>query len=783
MKKISRILGPLFLIGVVILAFREVVFNGLVPISTDILLGAYFPWLDYKWGYAVGVPVKNALLSDPFSAFIIQKQLVADLLSQGIWPLWNKYILAGTPLLAAYHTNPFFPANFLLLLPKFTGWSLFIFGSTLTSSLTMYLYLRGHVSGLIPKLVASIIFAFGTLMTTWLELGTAVWAMSTVPLIFYFFDQFFIYRKPLALPAISIFLSMLVFAGNVQITTYFFVLSLLYCIYLFFITKSPLVNLLFVVGSFFLAIGISSIQLLPTYDLFTLSIRGGEHFSSRFNFGLLSIPQLIRIWIPDFFGNPSTHNVWGNFEYHEYSPFLGALTLPLVLPLVFKKRSSITNFFLATFIICVLLVVSNPVSQLIFSLPLPLLTYSLASRLLFIVLFAVAFLIAIALDQLDSYYLKITSFFCLLIISISVLAIIVTQDEFRQIAIHNSLFPMVQITLLLVAIIIKMPKKFLLIFLILIITLDMTRYFRKYNPFVSPSLVFPATPALDFVTSQPGNFRVAREKTNLLPPNTWSYYHLESVEGYEPLRPLNYSRLFHLLENNSYLDSPGRFSELEDVSPKYLDALNVKYFFIVNKKQPTDIQQKLFNAGYKTVFTDKSVSVLENPNVSPRAYFVSSVTVVSSEQELAVNLENPKFEPTATAIIEEPLPAGSVLADPVFHTSQPAGSVLADVEYSGNQVIINTKKQDSGFLVLADTFDHGWKLTIDGISSKIYQVNGALRGVVVPPGTHRLVMTYLPDSFVLGVKITLISLLLLVILTIFVTVKHLLGLTLQAGPK
>lgn len=46
--------------------FNKVWLKGLVPFPGDLLVGAYYPWLEYKWGYEVGVPIKNQLISDIF---------------------------------------------------------------------------------------------------------------------------------------------------------------------------------------------------------------------------------------------------------------------------------------------------------------------------------------------------------------------------------------------------------------------------------------------------------------------------------------------------------------------------------------------------------------------------------------------------------------------------------------------------------------------------------------------------------------------------------------------
>ena len=68
-----------WLLLIILILFWPFIFFGKVPLPVDTLVGAYLPWLDYKWGYIVGVPVKNALTSDAFSQFYLWKELSIDL--------------------------------------------------------------------------------------------------------------------------------------------------------------------------------------------------------------------------------------------------------------------------------------------------------------------------------------------------------------------------------------------------------------------------------------------------------------------------------------------------------------------------------------------------------------------------------------------------------------------------------------------------------------------------------------------------------------------------------
>ncbi len=70
-------------------------------------------------------------------------------------------------------------------------------------------------------------------------------------------------------------------------------------------------------------------------------------------------------------------------------------------------------------------------------------------------------------------------------------------------------------------------------------------------------------------------------------------------------------------------------------------------------------------------------------------------------------------------------------------------------------------------MILADQFDEGWKAKIDGKDSKISPANLIFRAVKIPSGEHEIIFSYYPKSFDIGLKVSFISLLLIVFLSIF----------------
>jgi len=78
-------------------------------------------------------------------------------------------------------------------------------------------------------------------------------------------------------------------------------------------------------------------------------------------------------------------------------------------------------------------------------------------------------------------------------------------------------------------------------------------------------------------------------------------------------------------------------------------------------------------------------------------------------------------------------------------------------KHTRNIVVIRANMACTGMVVLSDTYFPGWHADIDGHSAAIYEVNEAMRGVVVPAGMHNLTLRYRPASVIWGALFTLLG--------------------------
>ena len=113
-------------------------------------------------------------------------------------------------------------------------------------------------------------------------------------------------------------------------------------------------------------------------------------------------------------------------------------------------------------------------------------------------------------------------------------------------------------------------------------------------------------------------------------------------------------------------------------------------------------------------------------------------------------------------MIQEQLPdfqhLGYMFAAPPPLESCTAPDDVALTGRSTDKVVIHARMSCQGMVVLSDVFFPGWRAEVDGhVMTPIYEVNEAMRGVIVPRGDHIITMRYRPASALAGGLLSLIG--------------------------
>ena len=143
--------------------------------------------------------------------------------------------------------------------------------------------------------------------------------------------------------------------------------------------------------------------------------------------------------------------------------------------------------------------------------------------------------------------------------------------------------------------------------------------------------------------------------------------------------------------------------------------------------------------GSKLVFEGEGgINVWEYPDaVFPRAWLSSATLSYRNPSELATLLETDTLNLNQTTLTQTAVAGLEVC---------PAGAVTL-LKHDPGQVQISAQANCKSLLVLADSDDPGWSVTVDGQSAEKITVFHALRGVVVPKGNHRVEWSYSPSGF------------------------------------
>ncbi len=229
------------------------------------------------------------------------------------------------------------------------------------------------------------------------------------------------------------------------------------------------------------------------------------------------------------------------------------------------------------------------------------------------------------------------------------------------------------------------------------------------------------TAALAFLHADPGWFRVDVDPAVR---GLWPHVFLQ-MEGFEVPQGMGNAmdlRSFNIL----------RWRIPSATHPAYR-MLGVKYI-IVPKGAPPG------GEGIWPVFVDDpTVDIHLNTLALPRAWLVYRTEVVETYGQALERVLDENFRPEEVAVVQN----GPQLDG--------TGQGRIEVGYYGpNDAVFFVETDTPALLVLSDTFYPGWQAAVDGRRVPIYQTNAAFRGVLVPPGRHRVEMHFRPRSLIVG---------------------------------
>jgi uncharacterized membrane protein YfhO len=132
---------------------------------------------------------------------------------------------------------------------------------------------------------------------------------------------------------------------------------------------------------------------------------------------------------------------------------------------------------------------------------------------------------------------------------------------------------------------------------------------------------------------------------------------------------------------------------------------------------------------------------------------IKTLTLLSSEE----------FDPLKEVILETPLSASE---DTGFESS------LNIIKYTSTYVAVRAALNNSGILVLADSYYPGWKAYVNGKEEIIRRANLFFRAVPLPAGNHTVEFRYEPMSFRIGLTVSVATIVALSLVSIVFALRQ-----------
>ncbi|MEO5359120.1 MAG: YfhO family protein [Nitrospirota bacterium] len=222
--------------------------------------------------------------------------------------------------------------------------------------------------------------------------------------------------------------------------------------------------------------------------------------------------------------------------------------------------------------------------------------------------------------------------------------------------------------------------------------------------------------------------------------------------NHQSLLPLYFWEYDKAMNKDSGIYYRQSWVSIQNPHSRLLDAAGIKYIFWyqpVADSRLELVERYPIGDGY----------IYLNKRAVPKAYIVSNIEYYTTNDKVLERLAEETFDPHTTITTDDIELIGKFLPD----NSTIGGS--ADIEeYSADRIIVTTKARQNSMLVITDLYFPYWTATINGTESKIYRVNGVFRGIILDKGENRVVLEFYNKYYHMGLKISLFTLILTLLL-------------------
>lgn len=753
----SRFVRPIRLRTALLLAAAPLLLTGRAFVTAGVLapLDIHYeapPLSAFRGELEVGAP-RTPVLVDVVASYLPWRAAVREALENGRLPLWNRFVLAGEPLLAVQEPAAFHPFTWIgLLLPLPQSWTLEMALRLFLALLCAYLLFAELGCGELPATLGAFGWAFSGYLVFYLGYPLAP---ATAPLPLLLLGLTRIAREPgrRAVGVTVVALLLVVAAGHPE--TLLHVVAGAGVWFLFDLARAGRGRrarpLRLALASGALALGLSAVLLLPFLEILPHTREHGLRarvYSEADRSAPLaaSARHLLQNAMPWAFGVSGRGDVVPGFELP--ASYAGALVFPLALVGLGSRRKE--RWVFAAFSVAGVLLHARALFVADALAALPLFDLAINERLVFLAAFGNVALAVLGLERLSAGEAR-RAFLAGAVAVAVVLALLHLRraprlDELRlpqNEQLERSALQVAPLVLAAasVALFARRRARIAVAAVVLLFVGAAALEARGLYPTFPERAFYPRLPILEKIPrGEP--WRTA-PIGYVFPPNISTIYGLEDVRGYVSLTLAPLAETFPIW----CVARPVEWNRVADPTTPFFSFLNVRYVVA-----PLAYETP---AGWKVLAEGREGRLIENPNALPRAF---APQTVRHENDPARRLELLRKIPDFAA-------EGMVNGAPDARTAIENGPAIVRITRSvGGDLTLEVEARAEAIVGTSIPRWPGWKLTVDGRDAPLLGYNHAFLGFRAPPGRHTASLEYRPDGFTRGAAASVATLALSLVL-------------------
>jgi uncharacterized membrane protein YfhO len=722
----------------------------------------------------------------PILQFYPWHELSFDLILHGQIPLWNSYNGLGTPLFANYQSALFYPGTwFIFLFYIFGKLDGLVWGHLIVNILHLSLAGVGIIKiaehkkySYYAAILSALSFSLGGYFLARFGFFSMIWAGAWYPWIF-FFTLKIAEKKKYSVETIklSIVSTLLLLSGHAQLCWYILLFSVVYLIFQY---RRPMAEWFRIIIQFvlanLLAVGISAIQLLPTAELLLHSQRSDAvNMATSMTYSFWPW-HFLNFLNPHIFGHPISGDYWGYAAYWEDAVYIGLLPILLaisVIILAFRKKIQLKwenrdlYFFGTIYLVSIIFALGNNTSifpwlyQYIPTFDM----FNAPARYMIWFVFSASLFAGSAFDEWRKPEGKVLYWVRLgtaggVAIGIGALFMLLTGDAIKS----TFILATFQISLIII----------LIGVLYLLNPISDGNNYKNQNVWKIAVILFVFLDLfyMNYQHIPVDNVKSIQVFSSDKENNNLRIYTPDTVEyEYRYNKVLNFDDYGRTISNNKLAVSQlaninifSRIVSLNNFEPMRLSAYD-EFIHQLNKKSKDDQILLLGKCGINQIgeFTTDHNNV-EHPEI----FVYEDISALNPIQFYTHSIEIPSVDSMLDVMADHPcvyIPSKTGKSTPTVNQEcETLQGKVSDLIWYGSRISFTVDINQESWVLVNDTYDTGWKLTIDGKAKELYQANGFVKAFVVPAGKHNIELRYIPLSFILGSVISFTSLILMSIL-------------------